>query len=90
MNIYIAEIANAGASAAGPFEVWFQPGGGYPIKTRTVARLDAHSSRSETFLGPACTVTTDPTITVDPQHQVADLNPNNNSLTATCPSAGTP
>ncbi len=88
INMYVAQIANDGATGAGPFEVLFAPGGGNPVKTHTVNRLGPHSTRSEIFLGPACSITIDPTVTVDPLHQVDDLNPNNNSLTATCPSSG--
>jgi hypothetical protein len=86
MNDYLTVIANTGATGAGPFEVLFSPGGGLPVKMRTINRLRAHSKRALTFVGPACTVVTDPTVTVDPLHQVDDVDPANNSLTATCPS----
>jgi hypothetical protein len=88
LDQYVAVIRNAGATAAGQFEVLFAPGGSNPgVKTRVVQRLAAHSSRDETFVGPACTATTAPTVTVDPLDQVADFNRSNNSLTATCPSS---
>jgi hypothetical protein len=87
LDQYVAVIRNAGATAAGQFEVLFAPGGSNPgVKTRVVQRLAAHSFRNETFVGPACTATTAPTVTVDPLDQVADFNRSNNSLTATCPS----
>jgi CARDB len=86
---YIATIRNAGATAAGPFQVAFAaPGGGSAsATTRTVARLAAHSGLQETFVGPLCT-TGAPTITVDPAGQVDDFDRSNNSLTATCPGSG--
>ena len=85
-NAYVAVIGNTGATGAGPFEVVFQPGGAYHVQTRTITWLKAHSSRTLTFVGPDCAVMTDPTVTVDPLHQVDDVNPPINSLTATCPS----
>jgi CARDB len=85
MDDYVTAIANTGATGAGPFEVLFAPGGGLSVQTRTIARLRAHTSRTLTFVGPECTVETDPTVTVDPDHQVNDVNPTDNSLTATCP-----
>jgi hypothetical protein len=88
---YVAVIRNDGATGAGPFQVLFAPGaataGGTPPppKTRTVQRLAAHGVHELTFVGPACTAATAPTITVDPSGQVDDLNPANNSLKAVCP-----
>lgn len=84
-NKYVAEITNDGLTAARSFEVEFTPGDGSAVQTVPIAGLDAHTTRTETFIGPACTTTTAPTITVDPEHQVDDLDPENNSLTATCP-----
>jgi hypothetical protein len=84
-NMYLVQIGNSGATGAGPFEVLFAPGGANPVKTRTVHWLGAHMYRDFTFIGPPCTAATDPTVTVDPQHQIDELDPTNNSLTATCP-----
>jgi hypothetical protein len=84
---YVVVIRNAGASAAGPFQVVFAPGGSAPSKTHTIERLPAHTSREETFIGPVCSPTAPPTVTVDPGDHAHDLNPSNNSLTATCPAA---
>lgn len=82
---YIALIRNRGASAAGPFDVLFAPGGANSVQTRSVALLGAHSRRAVAFTGPACTAASAPTVTVDPNDQVDDLDRANNSLTATCP-----
>jgi hypothetical protein len=84
-NAYVAVIGNHGATAAGQFEVLFAPGGPYSVKTRLVPQLGPHATIRERFVGPACTPSTAPTVTVDPQNQVDDYNRANNSLTATCP-----
>ncbi|MGB0091753.1 MAG: CARDB domain-containing protein [Solirubrobacteraceae bacterium] len=86
-NEYIALIRNRGASSAGPFEILFSPGGANSVQTRTVPLLRAHSRREEAFVGPACTAATAPTVTVDPNDQVDDIDRSNNSLTATCPAS---
>jgi hypothetical protein len=88
LDQYVAVIRNLGATAAGQFEVLFVSGGPSPvIKHRVIQRLAAHASRQETFIGPACTATTAPTVTVDPLDQVDDANRSNNSLTTACPSS---
>jgi CARDB len=79
---YIAVIRNAGASAAGTFQVEFKDHS--TMQTRTVQRLAAHDSIKETFVGPACTSGSAPTVTADPARQVPDFNRSNNSLTASC------
>jgi hypothetical protein len=85
---YVAVIRNVGATAAGQFEVLFVSGGPNPVvKHGIVQRLAAHASRQETFVGPVCTATTAPTVTVDPLDQVDDPNRGNNSLIAACPSS---
>jgi CARDB len=86
-DVYSALIANAGNSAAGPFEVLFAPGDGSATTTRTISILDAHSSRVENFVGPACTASTAPTVIADAAREVDDLNRSNNSLKATCPAS---
>jgi hypothetical protein len=85
---YEATIRNAGATAAGPFQVVFTTGGSTVSKTRTIQRLGRHESVRERFIGPACTAATAPRVTVDPNHRIDEFNPSNNSLTATCPPAG--
>ncbi len=86
--LYTALIANAGNTAAGPFNVLFAPTDGSAPVTHVVALLRAHSSRAEVFVGPACTAASDPTITVDSASQVDDLNRANNVLAAPCPASG--
>jgi hypothetical protein len=81
VNAYVALIRNAGASAAGPFQVQFSDGD--VLKTRTVSDLGAHLSIKEQFIGPLCTAGT-ATVTADPTDQVDDLNRANNSLSVVC------
>jgi hypothetical protein len=85
-DLYIAQIANAGRSDAGPFEVEFTPSGAGAVQIVQLSLLPARTSITEQFVGPSCIPATAPTVTVDPAHQVTDnLNPANNSLIATCP-----
>jgi hypothetical protein len=84
---YVAVIRNRGVSAAGPFEVQFSDGSAPPTIV-PVPGLAAHKSVKERFVGPACTAAGAPTVTVDPADQVDDYNRANNTLTATCPTAG--
>jgi hypothetical protein len=87
-DAYVAQIANQGATAAGPFDVLFAPGDGSPTKTHTVARLGAHRTVLVTFVGPLCSAGGPPTITADPNGQVDDFDRSNNVLIATCSAAG--
>jgi hypothetical protein len=89
-DAYVAQIANQGATAAGPFGVLFAPGDGSPAKTHTVAHLGAHRTVLVTFVGPLCSVGGAPTITADPNEQVDDFDRSNNVLTATCAAVGAP
>lgn len=82
-DIYSALIRNAGASAAGPFELQFIDGS--LVRTKTVQLLDAHSRTVATFVGPLCNSSAPPMVTADPTDQIDDFNRANNSLTATCP-----
>jgi hypothetical protein len=88
-NQYVAQIANNGLTAATAFDVLFAPGDGSATQSASILKLAAHATRTEAFVGPACTTATAPTITVDPEHHVNDLDRANNSLTATCPSVAT-
>ena len=83
---YTAVIANVGASAAGPFQVLFTPGDGSASQTQIVTRIDAHSSRRLSFVGPLCTTASPPTVVADSADQVDDSNRDNNAMTVTCPS----
>jgi hypothetical protein len=87
-DAYVAQVANQGATAAGPFEVLFAPGDGSPAKSHTVAHLGAHRAVQTTFVGPLCSAGGAPTITADPNDQVDDFDRSNNVLTATCAVAG--
>jgi hypothetical protein len=84
VNAYVALIHNAGASAAGPFQVQFSDGG--VLKTHAVSRLGAHSSVKEQFVGPLCTAGA-AAVTADPTDQVDDLNRANNTLAVVCPAS---
>jgi hypothetical protein len=87
LNRYVATIVNAGATAAGPFDVLFAPGGGLPVMTRSEIGLRAHRRVQETFVGPVCAPSSAPSVTVDPAGAVNDFNRANNQLTAVCPAA---
>jgi hypothetical protein len=82
---YTAVIANAGASSAGPFEVLFTPGDGSASQTHTVTRIDPHTSRRLSFVGPLCTSASPPTVVADSADQVDDSDRDNNAMTVTCP-----
>jgi hypothetical protein len=82
---YVVQVGNGGLRGAANVEVSFAPGGGGQPQMITIPRLQSHATIQETFTGPACASATPPTITVDPNKQVSDLNRGNNSLTATCP-----
>jgi hypothetical protein len=80
-NEYVAVIRNAGATAAGPFEVQFIDG--QLVKTRSLSGLAAHTTIRERFIGPVCASGT-ATVTADPVDAVDDFNRTNNSLHVTC------
>ncbi len=81
---YVAVVNNNGATGAGPFAVVFSSGG-TAVATRTIARLPAHSSKTLTYRGPACSASQPFTVTVDPTHQVTDnLNSRGNSRPVVC------
>jgi CARDB len=82
---YTVVIADRGASGAGPFQVLFTPGDGSAPQTRTVARIDAHSSLRLTFVGPLCDAGSPPTVVADSTDEVDDYDRDNNALTVTCP-----
>jgi hypothetical protein len=84
LSVYAATIRNLGATAAGPFEVLFSPGGGGAVKTHAVGGLAAHSSVQVRFVGPPCSATVKPMITADPNQQVDDPDQTNNSKAVVC------
>lgn len=82
---YTVLIADRGASAAGPFQVLFTPGDGSAPQTRSVARVDAHSSLQLSFVGPLCDAGSPPTVVADSTDEVDDYDRDNNAMTVTCP-----
>jgi hypothetical protein len=84
LNRYLSTIRNGGASAASQFEVLFTPGGSLPVKTANLAGLGSHKRTQVSFLGPVCSSSAAPTVTVDPNDAVDDFNRANNSRTAVC------
>lgn len=87
-DLYLARIANQGATAAGAFEVLLAPGDGSPAKTHTVAHLGPHRTVRVMFVGPLCSAVGPPTITADPDDVIDDFDRSNNVLSATCPATG--
>jgi hypothetical protein len=82
-DAYIAQIGNAGGTAAGPFRVVLSDGGA--VQTATIARLAPHSTAYQRFVGAVCNQSNAPTVTVDPNHRVDDANRANNTRAASCP-----
>ena len=82
---YTATIANAGATASGPFSVLFAPGDGIASESRLIPSLPPHQSERVTFPGPLCDVGDPPTVVADPSDAVDDDNRANNTLTVSCP-----
>lgn len=82
---YVALIENTGLTEATRVEVLFSPAGGSTPQMVTIPKLRAHQTHQEVFVGPACTSGAPPTVTVDPDHHINELDPSDNSLTASCP-----
>jgi CARDB len=82
LDQFTAVIANAGATAAGPFDVVFADG--TKTVTRSIVHLGAHMSRTLVFSGPPCSAGAPATLTLDPQGQVSEINPSNNTASTTC------
>jgi hypothetical protein len=95
-NVYVATIANNGATAARSFDLQFAaPGAGsQQLQNHTISLLRAHSTLkgpATTFVGPVCSNTAASMITADPDGTVDDFNRANNTLSADCSSpAGQP
>lgn len=81
---YVATVANAGLTGAGPFDVQLA-GAGSGSLTRTIAWLGAHKKRTVLFTGPACVAGMQLSVSVDPARAVNDDNRSNNAITVTCP-----
>ncbi len=86
LNLYVATIANRGATTARHFRVLFATATGGSA-SRTIKVLAAHAKTTVSFRGPACTTTAASTVTVDPDGVVDDFNRTNNTRTADCSSA---
>lgn len=84
-DLYEAHIANQGLTGAGPFEVLFVPGDGSAATTKTVGYLGAGARQTLSFVGPVCSASSPPSVTVDAADQVDDDNRSNNEMTAVCP-----
>jgi hypothetical protein len=84
-EIYVATIANAGATASGPFSVQFTPGAGAASESRSVPSLAPRQSHRVAFPGPVCDAADPPTVVADPGDAVDDANRANNTLTVSCP-----
>ncbi len=89
LDLYPITIANAGATAAGPFTVELAAPG-KPAVTTEVARLGAHQTTQVTLRGPLCSSATPPVVTVDPYDQVDDYDRANNVAKVSCTSATAP
>lgn len=94
MDEYVAAIENDGQTAAlGPFTVTFTAGapatpGVPPVAiTKTLQRVGAGTTRDVTFVGPACTASTAPTVAVDLDQTVGQYDYTNNVLAVdpSCP-----
>ncbi len=84
-SIYLVTVANAGATAAGPFSVQFAPGGSDPLLTSPVTGLAPQATVMLRFNARACVSGVGPTVTVDPGQQVDDFDRSNNVFAITCP-----
>jgi hypothetical protein len=81
---YTAVIVNRGATAAGPFEVLFDPRNSSLPTTDMISLLGPGQSRQLRFLGPVCDPAAPPRVTAEAAAQVDDLDRANNVATAVC------
>jgi len=89
-DAYVATISNRGQTATGPVEVDLAGAGpGAPVAA-TVPSVGARSTTHHRFVGPACTVGSNVTVTVDPAHTIDEYSFANNTLTIPCPAAPGP
>ncbi|HWD85841.1 MAG TPA: hypothetical protein VG321_08825 [Solirubrobacteraceae bacterium] len=82
-NVYRAQIHDAGATGAGPFQVQLSDQG--TVHTRRVIHIRAHRSLWVRLAGPLCDSSQPPVVTVDPKDRVDVYSRSQASLTATCP-----
>jgi hypothetical protein len=84
---YTVEVGNSGLTGVTGVELVFSPGGGAQSVMKTIASLPAHQRVQRTFVGPACTSSSDPvSITVDPDDLIVVASRADNSITVPCPS----
>ncbi len=86
LNLYVATIANRGATAARNFGVQFAPSGRLP-QSHPIKLLPAHAKTTVSFKGPLCATMAASPVTVDPDGVVDDYNRTNNTKTVDCSSA---
>jgi hypothetical protein len=86
LDRYLGTIRNAGRTASGPFRVEFTdgPDGPWSPQFKSISQLLPHHQTMVSFKGPVCSAAAPATITADPDHQVDDANPSNNSMQTTC------
>jgi hypothetical protein len=82
-NVYRAQIHDAGATGAGPFQVQLADQG--TIHTHRVIHIRAHRSLWVRLVGPLCNSSQPPVVTVDPHARVDVYSRSEASLAATCP-----
>ncbi len=85
LNLYVATIANRGATTARGFRVQFASAS--QSLSHTIKVLKAHTKATVAFRGPACATTAPISITVDPDGVVNDYDRTNNTKTVDCSSA---
>jgi hypothetical protein len=82
-DVYRAQIHDAGATGAGPFQVQLADQG--VVHTRRVIHIRAHRSLWVRLVGPVCDSAQPPVVTVDPHDRLDVYSRSQASLTATCP-----
>jgi hypothetical protein len=82
-DVYRAQINDAGATGAGPFQVQLADQG--VVTTRRVIHIRAHRSLWVRLVGPTCSSAQPPVVTVDPHDRLDVYSRSQASLTATCP-----
>jgi CARDB len=82
---YVAQIRNAGATGAGPFEVSFSEPGLMAL-TKNLAGLVAHTTVQRAFVAPICT-SGSVTVVADPLDQVDVSTRARSALSVACPVA---
>jgi hypothetical protein len=85
-DVYRAEIRDAGATGAGPFQVQLSDQG--TVQNRRVDHIGAHRSIWVRLTGPTCSSSEPPAVTVDPHDRIDVYSRSQATLTATCPAAG--